>query len=94
MPKFRKKPVVVSAWKVEHLMYGRENHFSLPLPITDAMDVGVFRLERDLEGKSYAIVNTLEGTMSAGPEDWIIQGVHGELYPCKHDIFVKTYEAV
>ena len=26
--------------------------------------------------------------------DWIIQGVHGELYPCKPDIFEKTYEVI
>jgi len=24
--------------------------------------------------------------------DWIIQGVNGELYPCKPDIFEQTYE--
>jgi len=26
--------------------------------------------------------------------DWIIKGVNGEFYPCKPDIFAKTYEAV
>jgi hypothetical protein len=26
--------------------------------------------------------------------DWVIQGVHGEFYPCKPDIFEKTYEPV
>ena len=28
------------------------------------------------------------------PFDWIIKGVNGEFYPCKPDIFQKTYEAV
>jgi len=37
---------------------------------------------------------TLEGTMEALPGDWIIRGVNGEHYPCKPDIFTKTYEAV
>lgn len=37
---------------------------------------------------------TLEGTMLAGYGDWIIQGVNGEFYPCKPDIFEKTYEPV
>jgi hypothetical protein len=32
--------------------------------------------------------------MFANPDDWIIQGVEGELYPCKPDIFDKTYEQV
>jgi len=26
--------------------------------------------------------------------DWIIMGIHGEKYPCKPDIFEKTYESV
>ena len=37
---------------------------------------------------------TLEGTMESSPGDWIIQGVNGENYPCKPDIFEKTYEKV
>jgi len=38
-------------------------------------------------------VRTLEGPVTATPGDWIIQGVQGELYPCKPDIFEQTYEA-
>jgi hypothetical protein len=32
--------------------------------------------------------------MIASPHDWIIKGVNGEFYPCKPDIFEKTYEPV
>ena len=39
-------------------------------------------------------IETLEGTMRADPGDYIIKGVNGELYPCKPDIFAKTYELV
>lgn len=39
-------------------------------------------------------INTLEGTMVAQPGDWIIKGINGELYPCKPDIFEKTYDLV
>lgn len=39
-------------------------------------------------------INTLEGTMIANPGDWIIRGINDELYPCKPDIFEKTYEKV
>lgn len=39
-------------------------------------------------------IPTLEGDMTASPGDWIIRGVNGEIYPCKPDIFEKTYEAV
>jgi hypothetical protein len=37
------------------------------------------------------IINTLEGTMIASKDDMIIKGVNGEFYPCKLDIFEKTY---
>jgi hypothetical protein len=37
-------------------------------------------------------IETLEGTMKANKGDWIIKGVNGEIYPCKPDIFEKTYE--
>ena len=37
-------------------------------------------------------IPTLEGTMKANKDDMIIQGVNGEFYPCKQDIFEKTYE--
>ena len=39
-------------------------------------------------------IETLEGTMRADIGDWIIKGINGELYPCKPDIFKKTYEKV
>jgi hypothetical protein len=39
-------------------------------------------------------INTLEGVMTASKGDFIIKGVQGEFYPCKPDIFEKTYELV
>lgn len=42
----------------------------------------------------YCTIETLEGTMTCSENDWIIQGVNGELYPCKPDIFANTYERV
>lgn len=38
-------------------------------------------------------IATLEGIMEAAPGDYIIRGVKGEIYPCKPDIFVATYES-
>ena len=35
---------------------------------------------------------TPEGSLEVGPDDWIIRGVAGEIYPCKPDIFEQTYE--
>ena len=40
------------------------------------------------------MIETLEGVMQARPGDYIIRGVNGEYYPCKPDIFEKTYEKV
>ena len=37
---------------------------------------------------------TLEGVMQGNAGDYIIRGVNGEIYPCKPDIFAKTYEPV
>ena len=39
-------------------------------------------------------IETLEGVMKASVGDYIIKGVNGEFYPCKPDIFQKTYEEV
>lgn len=46
-----------------------------------------------LDDERYPI-QTLEGVMYASPNDWIIKGVNGEFYPCKPDIFEKSYEEV
>lgn len=40
------------------------------------------------------IIGTLEGSMTASLGDWIIKGIAGEFYPCKPDIFERTYEIV
>ena len=58
--KYRKKPVVVEAYKTDKEI----------------------------------VIHTLEGDMKASIGDYIITGVNGEQYPCKPDIFEKTYEAV
>lgn len=39
-------------------------------------------------------IDTLEGTIQASAGDYIIKGVSGEFYPCKPDIFEKTYEII
>lgn len=38
------------------------------------------------------MIKTLEGDMITNIGDWIIKGVNGEFYPCKDDIFKKTYD--
>ena len=50
--------------------------------------IEAYQTDKELE------IETLEGTMHASIGDWIITGVKGEPYPCKPDIFEKTYEPV
>jgi hypothetical protein len=77
--KFRKKPVVISA--VQWTGANVDEILGFILPVGSARRAG-----NDL------LIETLEGTMSASPMDWIIKGVKGEFYPCKPDIFAATYE--
>lgn len=46
------------------------------------------------EPHTFLHITTLEGIMDIQWDDWIIQGVKGELYPCKPDIFEQTYETL
>jgi hypothetical protein len=45
-----------------------------------------------LQKDNKLIIITLEGDMRANVGDWIIKGVADELYPCRHDVFLRTYE--
>ncbi len=86
MAKFRKKPVVIEAWEV----HSDDGH-TRQLPPSWLVDAMVSGSVVPLGGGGLDI-KTLEGTMRADVGDWIIQGVKGELYPCKPDIFAATYE--
>lgn len=80
MAKFRKKPVIIEAFKF--------HEDKVPDWWKDLKGVTI-----DVNTGS-AFIPTLEGTMEAKKGDYIIQGIAGEIYPCKPDIFGKTYESV
>ena len=80
MPTFRKKPVEIEAFQFQ------APPISVPSWLADAMDAEDVRMFPDR-----VEIHTLEGVMRADVGDWIIQGVQGELYPCKPDIFAATY---
>lgn len=84
MPLYRKKPVVIEAWRLP-MSDGASRAF--------ADDPNII-FKREGGAIVEAIISTLEGTMVASNGDWIIRGVKGELYPCKPDIFAATYEPV
>lgn len=85
MARYRKKPVVISAWKWE----GNTN-----------LDAAKFCVDNNLpkfhigarKGMCGLIIPTPEGDHVATKGDFIIRGVSGEYYPCKPDIFEKTYD--
>ena len=39
-------------------------------------------------------IHTVEGIIRRAKDDWLIKDINGELYPCKPDIFSKTYEVL
>jgi hypothetical protein len=92
---FRKLPVVIEAvqWTGDNL---REViRFTNGDPETRTMHAGMKWEEyADLVARDGLKIYTLEGKMNADVGDWIIRGVNGEHYPCKPDIFAKTYEPV
>ena len=81
--KFRKKPVTVEA-----------------MQITDAASVLDIEQWINSSTTGYSTnpptiwIDTLEGRMEGKVGDWIIKGVNGEFYPCKNEIFIKTYQEV
>lgn len=90
MAKYRKKPVIIEAFQ----WTGGPDQTEDPEWIVEALRARTAWVENNgPHGRITLKIKTLEGTMTAFQGDWIIQGVKGELYPCKPDIFEATYEA-
>lgn len=89
--KYRKKPVVIDAFQLNARGLVGEDWFWDAVTRNDIItyNFGKFHPE-----DAYCEIKTLEGTMRANTGDYIICGVNGEIYPCKADIFEKTYELV
>ena len=90
MSLFKKKPVVVEAFK----WTGGPDQKEDPEWIVEAIKSGVVTFPSEEEGFLVMKIETLEGPHIAQIGDYIIKGVKGELYPCKPDIFELTYEPV
>lgn len=82
--KYRKKPVVIDAVQF------KDN--SNCLAAISQMGLDPVHVSYASPKKPVMKIQTLEGTMEAQIGDFIIRGVNGEFYPCKPDIFAKTYE--
>ena len=77
--KFKKKPVIIEA-----IQWNGEN----------LSEINEFTKNEVKNHESVLIILTLEGDMYASLNDYIIKGVNRAFYPCKPDIFAKTYEEV
>ena len=100
MNQYRKKPVIIEAVQFTG---GQSNASEICAwattnggkarwrPHVDELRAPNGELARTLD-LEHLDIYTLEGTMRANVDDWIIRGVKGEFYPCKPDIFEMTYE--
>ena len=94
--RYRKKPVIIEAMKYI------EDNFEEAIAFVGKENCKVIvnrvnRLSMDSNKKEAIVtffIKTLEGNMLVSNGDYIIKGVNGEFYPCKPDIFDKTYEEV
>jgi hypothetical protein len=91
MAKFRKRPVVIEAVQWNNLNHEEIRAFA-PSAIGPSLESETAYLAGQSAPIFSMLISTLEGSMKAMPGDWIIKGVSGEFYPCKPDIFAKTYE--
>ena len=85
--KYIKKPLVIEA--VQWMGHNSDE----VLEFTNITNFGALPTEVRFDGVVLQ-VNTLEGIMAATPGDYIIRGIEGEYYPCKPEIFEKTYDEV
>ena len=91
--KFRKKPVVVEARQLTPETAEEIGKWcNAELYISEGYKSYLWGWGLDIQERTLTI-QTLEGDHIASMGDWIIQGVKGEFYPCKPDIFEMTYEA-
>jgi hypothetical protein len=85
---FRKRPVAVEAGRwFQHGDLGAVERYCMPVASRpdDCAHCG-------REMAAHGWLDTLEGGHIVCPGDWVITGVAGERYPCKDDIFRRTYE--
>lgn len=86
--KYRKKPVIIEAVQ---FFDDSDTLIKLSQLIGDNFPV---EIDYNVPHNTVMYIPTLEGTMKANIGDFIIKSVNGEFYPCKPDIFEKTYEIV
>ena len=88
--KYKKKPLEVEAFQ-----YKGKLEEDIPKWIVDAYRNNIaFYKFNESKNDVVLYLQTLEGPMSVSVNDYIIKGIYGELYACKPDIFLETYEKI
>lgn len=87
--KYRKKPVIIEAVQFDRSKAEKNVAKYYPMVTDLASSTTALGVE---EREDRFFIYTLEGSMTVKDGDYIIQGVEGEFYPCKPDIFEKTYD--
>lgn len=94
--KYRKKPVIIEAMQWDGTAEGAGPIIDWALASDNHVSIG-YRCDVPIacpDTTHHLSIPTLEGDMKGSSEDWIIQGISGEFYPCKPDIFKQTYEEI
>lgn len=94
---YRKKPVVIDAIIWDGSMQSTKrvlNFVGQKVVINCSAASDAFSEYHTKCLREGLMIKTLEGQHIASIGDYIIKGVKGEFYPCKPDIFNKTYEEV
>tara|TARA_R100001480_G_C4729860_1_gene180867 strand:- start:844 stop:1122 length:279 start_codon:yes stop_codon:yes gene_type:complete len=91
MAKFRKKPVEIEAF--QFYVDSIPDWFMDKVSSNDITLINCDHKRYSIDD-AYCEIKTLEGVMRGDGGDYIIKGVEGEIYPCKPDIFKKTYDVV
>ena len=93
MAKYEKLPVIIEALNfVEFVDYGLNHTDNIINGMPWSFDYEGCPVTH--ENDRCYLIPTLEGVMQFTPNDMLITGVNGEIYPCKIDIFIKTYKKV
>ncbi len=98
MKRYRKKPVEVNVLTFEDVQTIDKDSLEKSTTFSrKAFNINGHRIYRsvgDANRLSVYVIPTLEGNMQMNYQDVLIIGIEGEIYPCKKNIFEKTYERV
>ena len=92
MAKYKKKPVVIEA--IQWIGTNVDEILGFVVTKAELRRIDVIGPNGGTIPGGGLVISTLEGDMTASPDDWIIKGVKDEFYPCKPDIFAATYDKV